>query len=371
MYDWAPFDKTEKCLHPIHPAHPAASLALKRKLEGKFEEEDDGKQVAPLRAFRCPACTMHAHLNFVKILLDKWNVLGGPYRLRTDLTEEEISMLGQTNKAYYRAKLDMINTVHGFEDWAKAEEKWEAENPTTDVSAIKKYTAGEAVEIFRRDLTPALPAAAVVAQTKLKKTLSFTEDTQESSPHRPFELFSRRYYQYEPRSPHSCTDEEGWLDSSFMYDHLYTIGQCRILRVEYDRINRRFKYRDLNSGKDKGNNVHVERLRLQVKSWLETEVDREMWVKYLARASDIFHVMHTNREYNGDDFNQFEISTGLKGSPFEEYARLIGDLNEEEPPAEVFARATFDAENRIVQEPLRGERSGPARSRPDLNDSDS
>ncbi|KAF2787963.1 hypothetical protein K505DRAFT_287001, partial [Melanomma pulvis-pyrius CBS 109.77] len=339
--DWRIFQKAEKCKHPLHPTHPANFAALKKELNEKenMDDEEDGEveDEAP-RCLRCPVCTMRAHLNFNKALLEKWADIGGPWRELNKLRELlKLDPKGRqydaSKKANHRAKVDMINTVHEFEDWAEAEKNWEVDNWDTHVRAVEQYSAGEAVRIFYDETKfPAILASNALGQCtptpeKPKKKLAFTPDTSDTK-NRPRCFYSRNCITYDPDSPHSCLDEDGWDNTSFHHDHLYAISQCRILRVVYEPGCPYLKYYDLNAGKDRGDNMHVTRLQKEVADWVESREARTEWINYLATASDIFLVLKEDWT-DGDDWDRFEIVSTLAETRLAPYARLIGDLEDD------------------------------------------
>jgi hypothetical protein len=107
-------------------------------------------------------------------------------------------------------------------------------------------------------------------------------------------------------------------------------------------------YVDLNDGEDKGDNKHVERLQEIVADVLSrmNADDRLRWTQSLAGTSDIFFV-HRDDWGEGDEFDTFSMSPTLVGTLAETYARLIGDIDEEE-----FPRATPEAARELDEEQM-------------------
>ncbi|KAF2244060.1 hypothetical protein BU26DRAFT_435151 [Trematosphaeria pertusa] len=326
------FTLAEKCGHPLHPAHPG----VRGKSEAKTcEEEKEGSEVQDeILVLRCPCCVLKAHLRLLVALSEKWTDVGGPWR-QFDQGSVDASLYGDSNRAFHRAKLGLINSAIRFETWADAEAGWEAENLDSDVDAVRQYSAGRAWDLYQKGISfpahlkqkeePATPT------TKKRKQLSFSPDTPEDTKHRPNLLFSRGCPYYNPESPHKCPDQDGWTDTSFLRDYHYAISQCRILLITNDPSLSYLTYRNLNAGPDRGDNIYVTRLLELVDNWLDTMTpeNRQGWMDYFSGASEIFVVYKADGK-PGEDFDDFYTVDSLVGTGVEIYARIVGDIDEEE-----------------------------------------
>jgi hypothetical protein len=89
-------------------------------------------------------------------------------------------------------------------------------------------------------------------------------------------------------------------------------------------------YIDLNEGEDKGENEHVTRLLNVIDQYaetLESETRRE-YLQQCASTSDIF-IVYKEDFSPGNDFDNFMSTPSLVGTSVEEYARSIGDIEED------------------------------------------
>lgn len=325
------------CKHPLHPL-----------------TEERGLQELPKR---CPLCIMRAHLSLLATLEERWAQLGGPWRQCDWVDEAQRAQYQIGTRAYHRAKVDMINTMEDVEDWVEIESQWETNHPGADVTVAAPFSAKAAMELFEKEHSHLIApssgsledgkseANVLRVEEKSKSTptqplkrnqdVSFTPDTLDTH-NRPNTAYSRACTGYDPESPYSCPDEEGWQDTSFIKDYRYCLSQCRILLMVYDpEKTPDVIYKDLNVGPDRGDNRHVDRLHMLVAEWLSTQADEErLWhMESLSNTTDLFFV-HTADWDEGDNFDMFYHHTTLVGTLLEAYARMIGDIDEDEVQAD-------------------------------------
>ncbi|KAF2654472.1 hypothetical protein K491DRAFT_679632 [Lophiostoma macrostomum CBS 122681] len=346
-----------KCQHPLHPTHPSNSL-------------EPGEISPPI--LRCPLCKMRAHITFLTVLSSRWVDLGGPWRRWNMEADPQALNYTTGTRSYHRAKLDLVREVYAQEEWAEAENVWEAGHPGGVDESVQQYGANAALDLLRREYTYPMTTVdgngAVVEgfgtlgsdeqerSTPKAKTVVFTPDTCDTRG-RPNLYFYRVYTPlYDPETcPHAAPDPEGWLDTSFMKDHMYAVSQARILLLLHDPSVPYVTYVDLNDGDDKGENKHVERLQEIVADVLSRKdaEDRGRWSQMLAGTSDIFFV-HRDDWGEGDEFDTFSMSPTLVGTLAETYARLIGDIDEEEFPLEVPEAARELDEEQLAEAQMEG-----------------
>ncbi|KAF2268061.1 hypothetical protein CC78DRAFT_590285 [Lojkania enalia] len=325
-----------KCKHPLHPTHP-----------GAFAEDIGHEEViedVEHESRRCPVCVIRAHLRFLAVLYDKWEDVGGPWRnwdVQLDPTGTKYPL---SLKSFHTAKVDMINTLLEFEEWVGTEEDWEAENHDVEVEDAKEFGARKAIEMFLKEnkypttefgddsgeltidiagLRQEHEEESVSSGMGTRKKVDFSPATLDTKT-RSTAFYSRVCHAYDPGSKNACPEPEGWDDTSFFRDHLYSISQCRILLVIRDLNICQLRYRDLNPLRE--NNVHVEHLQNLVTEWLENLNSEESayWKQYMSESSDIF-LVYNNDWTDSDDFDGFEMKPDLKDTGLEWFARLIGD----------------------------------------------
>jgi hypothetical protein len=94
---------------PSYPSPPSKD----DKITSHFKETSTS-----LRYLHCPVCTLHIHLTFLSALLSSWSYYGGPWQKALRLAENSRGkMYNFCNRAYHRAKVDIINSVQEFENW--------------------------------------------------------------------------------------------------------------------------------------------------------------------------------------------------------------------------------------------------------------
>ncbi|KAF2747354.1 hypothetical protein M011DRAFT_57044 [Sporormia fimetaria CBS 119925] len=325
---WA---QAEICGHALHPAHPAFLR------EG--DTDDSETDELPYGVVRCPTCIITAHMEFLAALETRWAEAGGPWRTIDRQTDPDASRYVACTQAYHWAKAHLMNLVADYERWAEDEAKWEKQNPLVDVEVPKAYGAARAMEKFRQDQHLELNTCSSEQEAQIGrrntskegKQITFTPDTVDSLG-RSNALYHRSSDSYDLDCPHASPHWEGWEDTSFSHSLLYNIAQCRILLVIRDsEAHPEVTYIELNEGEGRGENKHVCRLQEIVMDWLmASEPDaRGRWGDYYARTSDYFLVWREDLCY-GDDFTSFTTVASLVGTEVEEYARLIGHIDEED-----------------------------------------
>ena len=332
-----------KCSHPLHPAHPAYAL-------------EPGEIPRPV--LRCPLCTMRAHLNFLSVVISRWSELGGPWRLET-LADIHSEIHETTNyqtgvRAYHRAKLSMIRDAYEFEQWAEAENEWEAEHVDGVEEEVRQHSAHAALDLLKREYTypsailddddevvlgvaDMLPRIQDLGSLKTKHVI-FTPDTADTRARPNLYFFRACTDWYDADTcPNACPGPEGWAETSFMKDYMYTVTQCRILLLVKDDSLGYVSYVDLNDGPDRSENKYIDKLQDMIRQCMAkaTEEERTRWIANLMGTSDIFFVWH-NEWKDGEDFNSFATKQTLVDTIVEQYARVIGDIDVEEYPEQVY-----------------------------------
>jgi hypothetical protein len=98
----------EKCKHPLHPAR---SLTV---------PDEEGHVIEPIPW--CPTRTLEHNTALISALYTNWTELGGPWRNAALASEEERKTYSDTNRAYQRARVALVNTMATFETMAHDEE---------------------------------------------------------------------------------------------------------------------------------------------------------------------------------------------------------------------------------------------------------
>jgi hypothetical protein len=329
----------EKCKHPLHAAHLQV-LASPSQPES-HAEDGEVKELPPY----CPVCTLNVHQVLIDELWQKWKELGGPWR-SAHLSDEERLKYADLTRAYHKARVDLVNMMHGFEDLVEQEANWELVHPDVDTTSTLDHSATKALEKYQKDVTyparlvdpDALTLATPNRPRQHSKKMSYSPDTPETTNHRPQALWARSYPSHDPDSPHACRSDDEYWDTSHHNDWHFAVSQCRILLCYYDdAASPALKYRDLNDGCvgfGMENPAVVGLIRL-IETGMGTldGAARERWVQYLNKTADIFLVFR-DEEQEGDEsevrFTYFQPVGELLGSQVEAYARRIGDIDDEE-----------------------------------------
>jgi hypothetical protein len=284
----------------------------------------------------CPVCVYKLHAALIAAIWEKWLDLEGPWHGSDHADNAERTAYNNTNRAYHTAKVALVNAMQDIEDKAALEENWaEAHHVANAYGTVK------ALELYQTSID--FPTTSGVApQTPLstpakrrlkeKKKIEYSPDTPENTRHRPQSLWSRTMSSHDPNSPHACPSDEGYWDTSYCNDWHFNVSQCRILLCSYpDEETLKLEYRDLNAGPDRGLEIPgVEHLITLLERHIakQNARDQQWWYRYLRSTSDIFLVFR--EEGDEEMFSAFEKVEGLLGSHVEEYAREIGEIDDEE-----------------------------------------
>jgi hypothetical protein len=284
----------------------------------------------------CPVCTYKLHTTLIAALLKKWKALGGPWRVKDTADNAERNAYNHTNRAYHAAKCALVNAMQDIEDRAALEDAWH--QPYHIANA---HGAVKALEMYKDSINfpssngfaPQTPFSTPAKQRlKEKKNIVYSPDTPETTKHRPQTLWSRAMSSHDPNSPHACPSDEGYWDTSHFNDWHFSISQCRILLCSYpDAESLKMEYVDLNVPPNRGTeNPAVQHLIVLLESFIaqQKRAHQERWYAYLRGTSDIFLVWRSE----GDEamFSLWEKVGMLLGSHVEEYAREIGEIDDEE-----------------------------------------
>ena len=323
------FELAEKCKHALHPAHTQDVSST--------EEEEADESVK-----WCPTCTLEHHQTLVNGLFTNWNQVGGPWREISLVEDVNRLAYSDTNHAYQKARVALVNTISMFEDMACEEKNWNLAYPEQDVDLPMAHSATKALEQYRKTLTfPARLGEVQAPQTPAtkrlkKKKLEYSPDTPEDTRHRPQTLWGRYLPTHDPESPHACTSSAGYQDNSYYHNWHFSLSQCRILFCFYvDKQGLMLHYRDLNAGADRGlENPHVKRL-IGIIELLVAQEPREKqieWQLYLKNTSDIFLVWDypTMMDDQKAQFTHFEHVSSLVESSVRDCARLKGEIDDED-----------------------------------------
>lgn len=326
--DESGFALAEKCKHALHPAHAQDAAST----EGEVKESVKW----------CPTCTLEHHQTLINGLYTNWTKVGGPWRDGPLVEDVDRFAYSDTNRAYQTARVALVNNISMFEAMAREEDNWNLAHPEQDVDLPMAHSATTALEKYRKTLTfPARLGDVQAPQTpttkRLKnKKLEYSPDTPEDTRHRPQTLWGRYLPTHDPESPHACTLPEGYQDNSYYHNWHFSLSQCRILFCFYvDKQGLMLHYRDLNAGADRGlENPHVKRLIEVIERHIAGEPREKQidWQLYLKNTSDIFLVWDYPTMMDDENalFTNFEHVPSLLGSNVQDYARLKGEIDDEE-----------------------------------------
>ncbi|KAH4091605.1 hypothetical protein HBH48_094790 [Parastagonospora nodorum] len=323
------FTLAEKCKHALHPAQTQVASFIE---EGEIKESIKW----------CSTCTLQHHQTLISNLYTNWKKVGGPWRDGPLVEDVDRFAYQDTNRAYQTARVALVNTIPKFEAMAREEENWNLAHPEQDVGLPMAYSATQALKNYHRTLTfPARLSEVQAPQTptnkRLKeKKLEYSPDTPQDTRHRPSTLWGRYLSSHDPDSPHACASPEGYQDTSYYHNWHFCVSQCRILFCHYvDKESLLLHYHDLNAGADSGlENPHVKRLIELIERHVSNETrEKEMqWRIFLKDTSDIFLVWNYPTMMDVEDgvFTHFEHVKSLVGSSVQDYARLKGEIDDEE-----------------------------------------
>ncbi|KAL5114465.1 hypothetical protein ACEQ8H_007662 [Pleosporales sp. CAS-2024a] len=349
------FTRAQKCKHILHPAHTDMTVMELATLSDTTSDEEKVDETISW----CPMCTLRQHDSLIEALYTKWTDLGGPWRAATLPSTQERIAYSDTNRAYQKARVDLVNTMSRFESMAEQEANWNLAHTDRGMDNVMEYSATAALHEYRKSISfPARlqdPVGSKSApQTRAAKRLrerklTYSADTPDDTAHRPQALWARSTASHDPDSPHACPSEEGYEDTSYFNNWHFSVSQCRIL-ICYcpDTEDDELRYRDLNAGPDRGlDNPHVQRLIRIIEELVAKKTPEEQlkWISYLKATSDIMLVYDESDGFfdeNNDMFTHFDGTPTLLGSQVEAWARLVGDIDDEE-----WATRKAEAEDKV------------------------
>ncbi|KAH7138866.1 hypothetical protein B0J11DRAFT_610328 [Dendryphion nanum] len=326
--------RATKCKHSLHPTHPIVLTAVDPTTTisggGQFDEGEDH------RLPYCPVCTIKVHLKYLTILQDKWKYHGGPWYHANNLQASNKNDYLLGTRAYHRAKVELLTVVYDVEDWADAEVKWEAEQSDEQVdNETAKHSATAALSLYRKEYK--YPSTISISSNDggLEPTHALVSMLDVSTA--PPDDTSSKFVSF--RSPDTCIDAEDWHDTSFYNDYFYTLSQSRILYCTWSADLGGIMYRDLNIGDTYGDNEHILHLQKLITEELGQLSPNSLFEseKELSSSSHIYLVWMENEngmvnDADGSDvqlFNNFRAYPTLIGTPVEEYAKILGDIEKD------------------------------------------
>jgi hypothetical protein len=289
----------------------------------------------------CAVCTYSIHTSLITAISKKWKALGGPWRVADSADNAERNAYNHTNRAYHTAKCALIIAMQYIEDKAALEDSWHEPyhiaNAHSAVKALQMYK-GSINFPSTSGVAPHTPLSTPAKRrSKEKKRIVYSPDVPETTKHRPPTLWSRATSSHDPDSPHACPSDEGYWDTSHYNDWRFSISQCRILLCSYPSDESlKLEYVDLNTSPNRGmDNPPVQHLIVLLERYISKKsgAKQARWYAYLQGTSDIFLVWRSE----GDEelFSLWEKVGGLVGSHVEEYAREIGEIDDDEEEVEI------------------------------------
>jgi hypothetical protein len=284
----------------------------------------------------CAVCTYNLHTTLMTALWKKWKALGGPWRVADSADSAERNAYNHTNRAYHAAKCALVNAIQDVEDKAALEDSWHEPyhiaNAHGAVKALEMYKEGINFP-STSGMAPHTPLSTPAKwRLKEKKKIAYAPDVPETTNHRPQTLWSRTTSSHDADSPHACPSDEGYWDTSHYNDWRFSVSQCRILLCSYPSDESlKLEYVDLNTSPNRGmDNPAVQHLIILLERYIskQSAANQARWYAYLRGTSDIFLVWRSE----GDEelFSLWEKVGGLVESHVEEYAREIGEIDDEE-----------------------------------------
>jgi hypothetical protein len=209
----------------------------------------------------CPVCIVDVYLTFGKRVASAWDRLGGPWQSSANPQFAQQCLL--LRRIYICFRLELAQLLSSLEEEVDAEVEWEAKHPThttklrTTANAVirattmVRYPVVDGSVLCSRDASG--PHTRPASQRR-KKTVRFVSvaiifdkspPTEVSGdipnhqqnpsllpqvrdePSRPLEKWTRRETDYEP-GRYASKAPEGWADTSFMGDPVYSLGQLKV-----------------------------------------------------------------------------------------------------------------------------------------------
>ncbi|KAI8937056.1 hypothetical protein NX059_006275 [Plenodomus lindquistii] len=322
--------KAARCQHTLHPGHPAATPTT----------EEDIVNITEKRIQQwCPKCTLTIHVRILTDLWQRWSALGGPWRNLPPGTRGE--HYDNQKQAFRIRKLDMVNAIDELDAIAAQELEWETAHPEVEIAdAVKEQSASKTMSVYQAGnlwpegfnqhmvlhIPPRTPKS--TAKGKGKMRLSYSPGTPEDTRHRPNGKYARDSRWYDPKSPHACPNEEGWVDTALRDDWRYNVRQCRLLWCDRDPQDPGVTYRELHDEKSK------DRLLGGIDMWMASMPQEHVsqWQSVMRDTSDIFLAWESEEPTEGSEegYTSWDKIEGLVGSDLEAHALAIGEIDEED-----------------------------------------
>ncbi|KAF1932594.1 uncharacterized protein M421DRAFT_88975 [Didymella exigua CBS 183.55] len=211
----------------------------------------------------CPVCIVITYLKALWLVTDVWDRIGGPWKPFLD--PENIQLYQQLRRTWTRFRLELAQLTTTLEEEADNEALWEAQQMNSDIAADGVQAAANAVVVARtmtrypvvgilgpqswnkapRFHEPLLTSKLRLSRRRIRFAPTTTVARDESvpdevqahprrsqspvsfKPGRPTEEWKRSDEEYDPGA-HAAQHPEGWSDTSFAGDVLYTLEQLRV-----------------------------------------------------------------------------------------------------------------------------------------------
>ena len=209
----------------------------------------------------CPECIVDVYLIFGKRVASAWDRFGGPWQSLAN--PQFVQQCRLLRRMWICFRLELTQLLSSLEEEVDAEVEWEAKHPAhtirlrTTTNAVirattmviypvvddsilcsrdnsgphtrpasqrrKKTVRFMSVAIFVDDSPPFEPTGDIPNHQQDPSLLPQVRD----EPSRPTEKWIRREIDYEP-GRYASKNPEGWADTSFMRDQVYSLGQLKV-----------------------------------------------------------------------------------------------------------------------------------------------
>lgn len=209
----------------------------------------------------CPVCIVDVYLIFGKRVASAWDRLGGPWQSSANPHFAQQCRL--LRRMWICFRLELAQLLSSLEEEVDAEIEWEARRPAhttrllTTANAVMRATTMVRYPVVddsvlcsrdasgphtrpasqRRKKTVRFMSVAIVfdKSTSIEGSGDIPNHQQDPSllpqvrdePSRPSEKWTRRETDYEP-GRYASKAPEGWADTSFMRDLVYSLGQLKV-----------------------------------------------------------------------------------------------------------------------------------------------
>ncbi|OSS54160.1 hypothetical protein B5807_00372 [Epicoccum nigrum] len=227
-----------KCGHPLHPS---------------AEDHE-----------YCPVCIVDVYLIFGRRVASAWDRFGGPWQSSANPRFAQQCRL--LRRVWICFRLELAQLTSSLEEEVDAESEWEAKHPDYGVDTARLRTTANAVIcattmvkypvvddsiLCSRDSSGSQTRPTSQRRRKTVHFMSvaivFEKDSSieasggipnhrkdplllpqvHDGPSRPLEKWTRRETDYEP-GRYASKSPEGWADTSFMKDQVYSLGQLKV-----------------------------------------------------------------------------------------------------------------------------------------------